>query len=127
MLARTLAALLVLAPLGADAAEIVQQVPVPPQVFFTALDTGGVQQQIPIELWSSFDRFDPGLGLLTRIDFAWDYHFRLTIDVTGMEGGAVPPAPPASSRSPVSTSSPAMAMVMAAAAMFRRWRSWSSR
>ena len=127
MLARALAALLVLAPLGADAAEIVQHVPVPPQVFFTALDTGGVQQQIPIELWSSFDRFDPGLGLLTRIDFAWDYHFRLTIDVTGMEGGAVPPAPPASSRSPVSTSSPAMAMVMAAAAMFRRWRSWSSR
>jgi len=72
MLARALAALLVLAPLGADAAEIVQHVPVPPQVFFTALDTGGVQQQIPIELWSSFDRFDPGLGLLTQIDFAWD-------------------------------------------------------
>ena len=127
MLARTLAALLVLAPLGADAAEIFQHVPVPPQVFASHVVTPEENLELPLELVSWFDSFDPGLGLLTRIDFAWDYHFRLTIDVTGMEGGAVPPAPPASSRSPVSTSSPAMAMVMAAAAMFRRWRSWSSR
>lgn len=88
MLARPLAALLVLVPLAADAAEIVQQVPVSPEVFFTAVDTGGAEQEIFPELAIVFERFDPGLGTLTGIDFAWDYHFRLTIDVTGFGGGA---------------------------------------
>lgn len=90
MLARTLAALalLALAPLAADAAQIVQQVPVPPRAFFTAVSTGGAEQEIEVELPNVFDRFDPALGTLTGIDFAWDYHFRLTLDVASAGGGA---------------------------------------
>lgn len=91
MLGRTLGALVasfVLVPLAADAAEIVQQLPVPPRVFFEAVDTGGAETELLAELPSAFERFDPSLGTLTRIDYAWDYHFRLTIDVTGFGGGS---------------------------------------
>ena len=72
----------------ARAEEIVQPDPVSGQVFFNAVDTNGQQQKISVPLTSAFDRFDPSLGELAQIEYAWDYRFRVTLDVASTGGGS---------------------------------------
>jgi hypothetical protein len=87
MLARTLVAVSIFLPLVADAAEIFQHVPVPPQVFASHVVTPEENLELPLELVSWFDSFDPSLGTLTEVHFAYDYRLRLTIHAGAFGGG----------------------------------------
>lgn len=68
--------------------EIVQPQDVSAQVFVNAVNTNNQLLKLPATLTSTFDRFDPSLGELTAIEYAWDYRFRVTLDLAGVGSGS---------------------------------------